>query len=173
MRLVSFCRGSDRAVLISLPMRRAFANRVKQVGTNTEPTSIPVCAKDDTVTPPRILRAYRLTRYWVAGTEIRIGRRVPDVLFERLGTPRGTLLTAWNPLSRRMATAWNERMQRRLRCHLRRAVALDAEGSLHRWHEAMLLAGGPPQLAIRLARRFRQSAVVQLRRGAKAQLILL
>jgi hypothetical protein len=72
-----------------------------------------------------------------------------------------------------MPTAWNERMQRQLRCQLRRLVALDAEGSLHSWHEAMLLAGGPPQPVIRLARRFRQRAVVQLRRGAKAQLILL
>ncbi len=140
---------------------------------NTEPTSIPVCAKHDTATPPRILRAYRLTCYRVGDAEIRIGRRVPDVLFERLATPTGTLLTAWNPLSRRMPTAWNERMQRQLRCQLRRLVALDAEGSLHSWHEAMLLAGGPPQPVIRLARRFRQRAVVQLRRGAKAQLILL
>jgi hypothetical protein len=72
-----------------------------------------------------------------------------------------------------MPIGWNQRMQRRLRRHLRRFVVLDAEGSLHGWHEAMLLAGGPPQPVIRLARRFRQSAVVQLRRGTTAQLILL
>jgi hypothetical protein len=118
-------------------------------------------------------RTYRLTRYQADGTEIRIGRRVPDILFDRLGTATGTLLTAWNPFSRHMPTSWNQRMQRRLRRHLRRFVILEAEGSLHGWHEAMLLAGGPPQPAIRLARRFRQSAVLVLRRGVTVQLILL
>jgi len=120
-----------------------------------------------------MLRAYRLTRYRAGDAEIRIGRRVPDALFDRLGTRTATLLTAWNPFSRHMPTGWNQRMQRQLRRHLRRLVVLDAEGSLHDWHEAMLLAGGPPQPAIRLARRFRQSAVVVLRRDAKAQLIQL
>ncbi len=120
-----------------------------------------------------MLRAYRLTLYRAGGAEIRIGRRVPDALFQRLGTRTGTLLTAWNPFSRPMPTRWNQRMQQRLRRHLRRFVVLDAEGALHGWHEAMLLAGGPPQPVIRLARRFRQSAVVELRRGASAQLLQL
>ena len=120
-----------------------------------------------------MLRAYRLTRYRAGGIEIRIGRRVPDALFQRLGARRATLLTAWNPFSRHMPTGWNERMQRRLRRDLRSFVVLDAEGSLHCWREAMLLAGGPPQPVIRLARRFRQSAVVELRRGARARLIQL
>jgi hypothetical protein len=120
-----------------------------------------------------MLRAYSLTRYCAGGAEIRIGRRAPDILFKRLGTRTATLLTAWNPFSRRMPTGWNQRMLRQLHRHLRRFVVIDAEGSLHGWHEAMLLAGGPPPPVIRLARRFRQSAVVVLRRSARAQLILL
>jgi hypothetical protein len=140
---------------------------------NLERPSIPVCAEQHNAIPPRMLRAYRLTRYRVGGAEIRIGFHVPDALFKCLGTRTATLLTAWNPFSRRMPTGWNQRMQHRLRRHLRRFVVLDAEGSLHGWHEAMLLSGGPPQPVIRLARRFRQSAVVQLRRSAKAQLIQL
>ena len=132
-----------------------------------------MCQTQGKTVPPRMQRTYRLTRYQADGTEIRIGRRVPDILFDRLGTATGTLLTAWNPFSRHMPTSWNQRMQRRLRRHLRRFVILEAEGSLHGWHEAMLLAGGPPQPSIRLARRFRQSAVLVLRRGATVQLILL
>ena len=132
-----------------------------------------MCQTLSKTVPPRMQRTYCLTRYQADGTEIRIGRRVPDILFDRLGTATGTLLTAWNPFSRHMPTSWNQRMQRRLRRHLRRFVILEAEGSLHGWHEAMLLAGGPPQPAIRLARLFRQSAVLVLRRGATVQLILL
>ena len=132
-----------------------------------------MCQTPTKTVPPRMQRTYRLTRYQADGTDIRIGRRVPDMLFDRLGSGTGTLLTAWNPFSRHMPTGWNQRMQRRLRHHLRRFVVLDAEGSLHGWHEAMLLAGGRPQPIIRLARRFRQSAVVVLRRGAAVQLILL
>jgi hypothetical protein len=121
----------------------------------------------------RLLHAYRRTRYRAGGHQIRIGRRAPDALFAQLGTRTATLLTAWNPYSRRMPDGWNHRMQRRLRLRLRRFAVLDAEGSLHGWSEAMLLVGGPPPRAIRLARQFRQSAVVSLRRGAVARLILL
>ena len=123
--------------------------------------------------PPRILRAYRLTRYRAADHEIRIGRRSPDALFAQLQSRTGTLLTAWNPLSRRMPAGWNARMQRRLRLRLRRFSVLEAEGSLRGWHEAMLLAAGPPARALLLARRFRQRAVVVLRQGANARLYLL
>ena len=64
-------------------------------------------------------------------------------------------------------------MQQRLRQCLRRFAVVDAEGSLHRWHEAMLLVAGDPRPVVRLAVRFRQRAVVILRRGRKARLRLL
>jgi hypothetical protein len=123
--------------------------------------------------PPRLARAYRLTRYRAAGSDIHIGRRAPEALFGRLGARDATLVTAWNPRSRRMPEAWNHRMQRRLRQCLRRFVTVDAEGMLHGWHEAMLLVAGDPRPVVRLAVRFRQRAVVMLRRGRKARLRLL
>lgn len=123
--------------------------------------------------PPRLLRAYRLTRYRAAGCEIRIGRRPPDALFTQLQSRTGTLLTAWNPLSWRMPDGWNARMQQRLRLRLRRFSVLEAEGSLKHWREAMLLIGGPPAQAVRLGRQFRQRAVVVLRQGARVRLVLL
>jgi hypothetical protein len=82
-------------------------------------------------------------------------------------------VTAWNPRSRRMPDGWNQRMQRRLRQCLHRFAVRDAEGSLHRWREEMLLVAGDPRPVIRLAMRFRQRAVVILRRGQRARLRLL
>jgi hypothetical protein len=72
-----------------------------------------------------------------------------------------------------MPDGWNHRMQQRLRLCLRRFVVIDADGSLHRWREAMLLVGGDPRPFIRLAARFRQRGIVILRRGQKARLQLL
>ncbi len=121
----------------------------------------------------RLLRAYHQTRYGAAGSLVRIGFRPPDSLFERLGAGTAVILTAWNPRSRRFPEGWNRRMQQRLRERLRRFRVMEAEGWLHHWHEAMLLVGGEPQPLIRLSARFRQLAVVVLRRGRKAQLRLL
>jgi hypothetical protein len=119
---------------------------------------------------PRLLRAYRDTTYLTAGITVRIGRRVPDRLFARVDARVAVLVTAWNPRSRRMPDGWNRRRQRCLRRWLRRFAVLDAEGSLHRWREPMLLVAGDPRPLIRIAARFRQHAVVVLRRGQKARL---
>jgi hypothetical protein len=123
--------------------------------------------------PPRLLRAYQQTVYCGANCDIRIGRRVPDALFMRLRARAAVFVTAWNPLSRRMPDGWNHRMQRRLRECLRRPMVLDAEGSLHRWREAMLLVPGDPRPVVRTAARFRQRGVIIVRRGQKARLRLL
>jgi hypothetical protein len=120
--------------------------------------------------PPRLARAYRLTRYSAGGYEISIGRRAPEALFTRLGARRATLVTAWNPGSRRMPDGWNRRMQARLRQCLRRSGVIEAEGSLGGWREEMLLVGGDPRPVVRLAGRFGQRAVVVLRRGDEARL---
>ena len=122
---------------------------------------------------PRLLRAYRDTVYQAEGTDVRIGRRCPSALLERFDARTAVILTAWNPWSRRMPAGWNHRMQQRLRQRLRRHKVVDAQGSLRRWHEAMLLVAGDPRPLVRLAARFRQRAVVILRCGHKARLRLL
>jgi hypothetical protein len=94
-------------------------------------------------------------------------------LFVRLGARRATLVTAWNPRSRRMPEGWNRRMQARLRQRLRRCMVIEAKGSLGGWHEAMLLVAGDPRPVVRFAVRFRQRAVVVLYRDASARLRLL
>jgi hypothetical protein len=122
--------------------------------------------------PPPLARAYRLTRYRAAGFDIRIGRHAPAALFEMLGASQAALVTAWNPLSRRMPEGWNRRMQARLRERLRQGFVIDGEGELGGWHEAMLLVAGDPRRTIRLAAVFRQRAVVIVRRRRKAELRL-
>jgi hypothetical protein len=122
--------------------------------------------------PPRLERAYRGTAYRVDGVAVRIGRRCPDAVFDRLNGRAAVMLTAWNLLSRRMPDGWNHRMQQNLRRALRRFMVLEAEGSLHRWREAMLLVAGRTRPCIRVAARFRQHAVVILRRGHTARVRL-
>ena len=122
--------------------------------------------------PPRLLRAYRQTGYRAGGITVRIDRHVPDILFAMAGARAAVIVTAWNPMSRRMPDGWNRRMQQRLRQCLYRFVVIEAEGSLRRWHEAMLLVGGDPQRIARIAARFRQHAVVVVRRGQAARLRL-
>ncbi|HEY6440388.1 MAG TPA: DUF3293 domain-containing protein [Acetobacteraceae bacterium] len=128
------------------------------------------CATQAEPIAPRLLRAYRLTRYRAGGYDIVIGRCVPDALLRRLGARSATLVTAWNPRSRRMPDGWNRRMHRLLRQRLRCATVVDAAGSLNGWHEDMLLVTGDIRPCIRLAVRFRQRAVVILHQGQKARL---
>jgi uncharacterized protein DUF3293 len=123
--------------------------------------------------PPHLLRAYCRTNYLAGGVLVRIGRRVPGELFVCLRSRTGVFITAWNPMSRRMPDGWNDRMQQRLCWHLRRRVALPAEGSLGRWREAHLLVGGDPRPVVRFARRFRQRGVVIVARGRLARLALI
>ncbi|HVZ07173.1 DUF3293 domain-containing protein [Rhodopila sp.] len=125
--------------------------------------------------PPRLLRAYRLTRYQAGGATARPGRCSPGM--DRLLAGRGhrvaTFVAADNPFSRRMADGWNRRMLARLHLAARRLPVVPATGSWRGWREAHLLILGDPRPAIRLARRFRQNAVVIVRTRQPARLVLL
>jgi len=120
-----------------------------------------------------LLRAYRQTHYRAGDVDIRIGSCVPDHVFERLGLREATLITAWNPMSRRMPAGWNRRMQRRLADRLRHIVTMPADGMLRRWHEAHVLAAKDSRWVAHLAHLFRQRGIVVIRRGQRARLVLL
>jgi hypothetical protein len=124
---------------------------------------------------PRLLRAYRQTRYTADGIDIRIGRRnaAMDAWLADHGAQTGVLITAWNPRSRRMPRGWNVSMQRRLAEHLHRCMCVNADGRLRRWHEAQILVLSPRKPAERIAMRFRQRGIVVLQRRHPARLIIL
>jgi hypothetical protein len=124
------------------------------------------------VMPPRLLRAYRQTRYSAGGVVVRIGWRPPDALFDQIGSREAVFVTAWNPRSRRMPLGWNARMQRRLAERLRRFAVIPADGTLGHWHEVHLLVVTDVRRMLRLARIFRQLGVVAMRRGRPARLVL-
>lgn len=118
---------------------------------------------------PELLRSYRLTRYRVGPLEARIGRRVT-------GWPeRGpvVLLSACNPGGRLKPAGWNDRMMTHLITHLQGVVWRPGVGQLGRWQERLVAVWMPVARALRLARLFRQNAVVVLRNGRPARLVLL
>lgn len=123
--------------------------------------------------PPGLLRAYRQTRYAASGVVVQIGRRsaAMDTLLVRYGVPSAVWITAWNPFSRPMPLGWNRRMQARLAERLHRLACLPGSGGFRRWREDHLLVLGPVPPVLGVARRFRQNAVVVVRRGQPARLV--
>ena len=116
---------------------------------------------------PALMRLYRHTDYVVANRPpIRIGHRAA---LEHVAV----LLTAANPRSRRMPSGWNARMNRALADAARRLNPVPAEGRLRDWREEGFLIEAPPARAATLGRRFRQNAVVVVRRDRPVELKLL
>ncbi|MCQ8277520.1 DUF3293 domain-containing protein [Acetobacteraceae bacterium KSS8] len=121
---------------------------------------------------PAVLRSYRLSTYHAGPVTARIGR-VPSGM---AGWGRGdalAMLSAANPGGRRMPDGWNRRAMARLEPFLRHVPHVAGEGRLGRWGEPLVLARLPARPAAILARRFRQNAIVVLRRDRAARLVLL
>jgi len=122
--------------------------------------------------PPGLLRAFRGTRYTAGPAVARIGRRCPalDPLMGRLG---GAFITAWNPWGRRAPAGRNQRASRALLGWLRTLPRLPGAGEGRDWREEHWFIVADPRRAAVLGRRFRQAAIVTLRRGQPARLVLL
>jgi hypothetical protein len=119
--------------------------------------------------------AFRASVYRVGGAQARIGRRSAgiDAVLAQLGVREALLLTAWNPGGRRQPPGWNRIAEARLRAALRGRAWLPAESGLRDWREPMHLAVLAPGAARHLGRRFRQAALVRLRRADRAVLVWL
>ncbi|PZP47688.1 MAG: DUF3293 domain-containing protein [Azospirillum brasilense] len=133
----------------------------------------------DRAVPARLRAAYRRARYEAGGVPVRIGRRSPrlDALLARLGGRPGALVgglvTAWNPLGRRLSERENRRRQERLDQAIRHLPSLPAASGEGCWREEQRLVLTPPRRLTMLGRRFRQNAVVLLVRGRPARLLWL
>lgn len=119
--------------------------------------------------------AYRGTEYEAAGAIARVGRRSGgvDALLVRLGARQGAFATAWNPFSRARPWGWNDRMFGRFREATRRIPQAEGWGRAPGWGEQHLLLATDPRRVAVLARRFRQNAILVVRRGQPARLVLL
>jgi hypothetical protein len=123
---------------------------------------------------PALLRAYRNTCYEAAGIQIRIGiySAATDRLLLTHGARSAAFITAYNPFSRMMPLHWNQRMQAGLLRALSRRRVLLAGGSLGRWSEAHFLVFGDPRPVRRLARRYRQCAIVIVHLGQSPRIAM-
>ena len=122
---------------------------------------------------PSLQRAYRMTRYTVAGITIRVGRRCAavDRLLIAHSRREAGFITAYNPLSRRKPPGWNRRMQSRLVQAVRHWPVLPAGGGWRRWYEEHLVVFAHPRRMAVLARRYRQHAIVIVRLHQPARLL--
>ena len=123
--------------------------------------------------PAHLATAYRRARYSVAGLDLVVGRRSSalDGLLAGMSAREAVLITAWNPASRRMPPDWNTKMMAALRYRLGSTPLLPATGRGNGWREEHLLVTGDRRRLAKLARLFRQAAMVGLRRGQDIRLL--
>jgi hypothetical protein len=121
----------------------------------------------------QLFRAYRASCYFAGAHAARIGQRAPalDALLRCWRVQEGVFIAAGNPFSRRMPQGWNAQRHAVLRERLQRLPYVEGKGGAKRWWEAHCFIGICAARGKRLARLFRQNAMVALRRGAKARLI--
>ncbi|MFC5676509.1 DUF3293 domain-containing protein [Aeromicrobium endophyticum] len=133
-----------------------------------------------------LLAAYRATRYAVLDVdggmlaEARIGEHRPDVdaVLDAHGATSGVFITAWNPRSAPTHDDVNADAHARMAglFAARGFVALPhagfGEDPAWRAEHGFFVLDLPEQAALRLAVEFAQNAVVVVRRGESAQLVL-
>jgi hypothetical protein len=121
----------------------------------------------------QLFRAYRASCYLAGAQAARIGQRAPglDALLRSWRVQEGVFIAAGNPFSRRHPDGWNARRQAALRDRLRRLHYVEGRGGAKRWWEAHCFIAISAARGRRLARLFRQNAMVALRRRGRARLI--
>lgn len=118
---------------------------------------------------------YRGTLFQAGPVRARVGRRSAsaDAWLAARGAREGAMLTAWNPMSRRHPEGWNARRQAALRDAVRRLPQCEGWSGANAWWEHNLLLPADARRLVALARRFRQRAILLLRRGQPARIIWL
>ncbi|SDF17699.1 DUF3293 domain-containing protein [Limimaricola pyoseonensis] len=132
--------------------------------------------------PPGLRAAYEATDYRVFSDPplvLRPGEASPgcDALLDRHDAARGVVITAWNPMSVATAEPENRAAQARLAAGIAAMglAAIPAEGAgrdgLWPPEPSLFVPGLSPEAAQRLARDFRQAAVLEITRGGAARVV--
>ena len=122
---------------------------------------------------PKLLGAWRRASFEAAGVVIKIGQRSAplDRLLADLKVAEAVFVGAWNPYGRKVPHGTNERMELRLNEYAARFPSCKGSGFGPRWREAHLFLAVPRLRGLVIARRFRQAAIVQIRRAQPARLV--
>jgi hypothetical protein len=132
-----------------------------------------------------LVLAYRATDYVAfdgsRAFSIRIGRHslVVDGLLAKMKVKSGAFITAWNPYSKRQSTGVNAYWDRELKRYLgTRGFSFlpgEGRGQVGDWPpEPSIFAFGMSRAqAASTGRRFRQNAIVHVRSGRPAELVML
>lgn len=132
----------------------------------------------DAPIPADLLRAYRATRYGVGdgGAFATIDARSPaiDAVLDAHGARSGVFVTAWNPGSSPSDPAANRAAHARLTADLAgwRHLPHVGEGEGDWREEGLFVLDLPETTAVDVARRHGQVAIVIVRRGEPARLVL-
>ncbi|CAH0239022.1 DUF3293 domain-containing protein [Roseomonas sp. CECT 9278] len=133
-------------------------------------------------------RAWRATLFEADGIVVPLARGARQVgawrgrhgaaraLLVLLRVAEAAFVGAWNPHSRRRPRGWNQRRLDRLRAATRRLPRREGMGRACRprpWGEEHLLVGAPAARCVVLARRFRQDAILVIRRVGPPRLLVL
>jgi len=113
--------------------------------------------------------------YEAAGVVARIGQHSAalDLLLHSMDVREAIFVGAWNPRGRKVALGINLRMEARLVEFAARPPARRGKGFGPGWSESHLLLGVRKRRGIVIARRFRQAAIVMVRRGQPPKLIFI
>jgi hypothetical protein len=132
-----------------------------------------------------LVAAYRATDYVVHSSGgivvIQIGHRslAVDRLLARMHARSAAFVTAWNPSSRRLSFEankhWGCELKRYLSVHGFAFLEGEGRGQTEEWppEPSILTFGISRTEASTIGRRFRQNAIVYVRRGRPAELVML
>jgi len=132
-----------------------------------------------------LVSAYKATDYVARNNGgvvvIRVGHHslAVDRLLARMGARNGAFITAWNPFGKGLSFEanehWDRELKRYLSVHGFAVIEGEGRGRIGEWPpESSILAFEISRAeASAIGRRFRQNAVVYVRRGRPAELVML
>ncbi len=113
--------------------------------------------------------------------DIRIGEARPeiDALLDKHGARSWAFITAWNPGSKKLDAAENQRRQAALEAEVKQVGYVFYRGAgvpdEKDWdpEESILIVGINSEDAVKLGKKYAQAAIITGERGAQAQLIFI